>query len=190
MFYPNKYLCESCESKLIKLNQSEYVLGIKVKYLYEYNQFMKDLIYQYKGCYDVVLKDIFLEKSKKEIKKKYKKYIIVFPPSNASEDKKRGYNHIEKIVECLHIKSEYLFYKTIEVKQTSLKYKDRQQIENIIKLKKDKIIDSSKKYLIIDDIVTTKATLKTIIKILLNNGVSKENIEAIIICKKIDFVEL
>ena len=90
----------------------------------------------------------------------------------------------------LKLKSDYMFYKEKEVKQTSLKYIDRQEIENIIKIKKDKSIDRNKKYLIVDDIVTTKATLKAIIKILLKNGVSSGNISAIIIAKKADFVEL
>ena len=187
---PNKYLCDECKNKFVELNQYEYIFGVKVKYLFEYNQFMKDLIYQYKGCYDVILKDVFLERHKKEIRKKYKKYLIVFPPSNSIEDKKRGFNHIEKTVECLHINSEYLFYKTKEIKQSSLKYKERQGIENIIKVRENKTIDSSKKYLIVDDIVTTKSTLKAIIKLLINNGVNKNHIEAIIIAKKKDFVEL
>lgn len=183
---PNKYLCDNCKSKLKRIDKNEYILGVNVTYLYEYNQFMKDLIYQYKGCYDIVLKDVFLEKHKKEIRKKYKGYLLVFPPSNINEDLKRGFNHIEKIVECLHMKSDYLFYKTKEVKQTSLKYKDRQQIANIIKLKNNKKIDSTIKYLIVDDIVTTKATLKAIINILISNGVNKENISSIIVAKKTD----
>ena len=190
LIFPNKYLCDHCKSKLKEINQVEYILGVKVKYLYEYNQFMKDMIYQYKGCYDIVLKDVFLYKHKRKIKKEFKKYFVIFPPSNLKEDKKRGFNHIEEIVKGLKLKSDYMFYKEKEVKQTSLKYIDRQQIENIIKIKKDKIIDKNKKYLIVDDIVTTKATLKAIIKILLKNGVSSENISAIIISKKADFVEL
>ena len=190
LIFPNKYLCDHCKSKLKEINQVEYILGVKVKYLYEYNQFMKDMIYQYKGCYDIVLKDVFLHKHKRKIKKEFKNYFVIFPPSNLKEDKKRGFNHIEEIVKGLKLKSDYMFYKEKEVKQTSLKYIDRQQIENIIKIKKDKSIDKNKKYLIVDDIVTTKATLKAIIKILLKNGVSSENISAIIISKKADFVEL
>ena len=190
LIFPNKYLCDHCKGKLKEINQIEYVLGVKVKYLYEYNQFMKDMIYQYKGCYDIVLKDVFLHKHKSKIKKEFKNYFVIFPPSNLKEDKKRGFNHIEEIVKGLKLKSDYMFYKEKEVKQTSLKYVARQQIENIIKIKKDKCIDRNKKYLIVDDIVTTKATLKTIIKILLKNGVSSENISAIIISKKADFVEL
>ena len=73
LIFPNKYLCDHCKSKLKEINQVEYILGVKVKYLYEYNQFMKDMIYQYKGCYDIVLKDVFLYKHKRMIKKEFKK---------------------------------------------------------------------------------------------------------------------
>ena len=187
---PNKLMCSNCKNNFKEINESETILGVKVKYLFEYNHFLQNLIYQYKGCYDMALKDVFLFKHKKEIRKKYKGYFVIFPPSNVSEDRKRGFNHIEKLVECLRFKSDYMFYKEKEVKQTTLKYKDRQLIGKIIKLKRNKSIDSVTKYLIIDDIVTTKATIKSIIKILLDKGVSKDNICAIIIAKKTDFVEL
>ena len=45
------------------------------------------------------------------------------------------------------------------------------------------------KILIVDDIYTSGSTLKTIIKLLINKGIKKENIEALIICKTKNNVE-
>ena len=190
LIFPNHLICEECKNKFKRINHIDYINGVKVTFLYEYNQFMKDLIYQYKGCYDIVLKDVFLSEFKNKIKRKYKNYIVIFPPSNKNEDTKRGFNHIEKIIECLKLKNDYLFIKEKEVKQSSQLYKNRKNIEKIIKLKSNKIIDTNKSYLIIDDIYTSGATLKTLINILLSKGVKKEQINAIIIAKTADFVEL
>ena len=189
LFFNNQIICENCQKQIKKINKTQYVDGVQVWFLYEYNSFMKNLIYQFKGCYDVALKDFFLYEFKGKIKRKYKDYFIVFPPSNTSDDIKRKYNHINKIIESLKMKNDYLFYKDKEFKQSSQLYIDRKNIESVIKLKNNKYIDPKQKYLIIDDIYTSGSTLKTIIKLLVNNNVKKENISAIIIAKTADFVE-
>lgn len=175
-----RIICDKCLNSFKHLNIFEKILGIDVWFLYSYNDFMKKLIYQYKGCYDLALKDVFLYYYRAKIQKKYRKYTIIFPPSNENEDKKRTFLHIEEIVKTLKMKYEILFYKNQEYKQSSQKFKDRKNIEKIIEIKKN---IENKKYLIIDDIYTSGSTLKTIIKILLKNNVKKENISALIIAK-------
>ena len=180
----NSLICPKCMSKFKLLNTKEKVLGVETWFLYEYNQLVRKLIYQYKGCYDIELKDIFLYKFKDKIKRIYKGYTIIFPPSNSKEDEKRGYLHIEQIIKTLNMKYEVLFYKKREYKQSSNHYYERQKVKDYIE-----IIDKNKikniKYLIVDDIYTSGSTLKTIISLLIKNKVDKNNIKAIVIAKTI-----
>lgn len=188
-FSINKIICDKCLKNFKKINKHELIDKVDTWFLYSYNSFAKSLLYKYKGCYDVVLKDAFFNEYKSLIKRKYKNHIIVFPPSNKQDDINRGFTHIEKIIDCLNMKHENLFYKEIDYKQSSMHYTKRYLIKNIIKMKDIKI-DVNAKYLIVDDIFTSGSTLKTIISLLNKKGVKKENIKALIIFKVADFVEL
>lgn len=185
----NDKVCDSCLSKFKKINKTQIILGVQTTFLYEYNSMMKKLIYQYKGCYDILLKDVFLLQHKFYINRRFKDYTVIFPPSNEYENEKRGYNHIKEIVKTLNLKYQDLFYKSEDHKQSDLSFKERIKVKDVIKLKENSIINQQK-YLIIDDIFTSGSTLKCIINILLKNKVKKENIKAIIIAKTADFVEL
>ena len=100
----NDKVCDSCLSKFKKINKTQIILGVQTTFLYEYNSMMKKLIYQYKGCYDILLKDVFLLQHKFYINRRFKDYTVIFPPSNEYENEKRGYNHIKEIVKTLNLK--------------------------------------------------------------------------------------
>ena len=186
----NQVICDKCQSKFKIFNKKEIIDGVEVWFLYEYNQVIKELIYKYKGCYDLALKDVFLNKYKKEIHKKYKNYIIIYPPSNRKDDEKREFRHIEKMIECLRLKHINLFYKTKDYKQSSHHFNERNIIKDIIAIKPHMTLDTDKKYLIIDDIYTSGSTLKTIIELLVKCNIKKSNLKAVIFCKTAKFVEI
>ena len=188
-FSINKIICDKCLKNFKKINKHELFEKVDTWFLYSYNSFAKSLLYKYKGCYDIVLKDAFLNEYKSLIKRKYKNHIIVFPPSYKQDDINRGFIHIEKMIDCLNMKCANLFYKETNYKQSSMHYTKRYLIKNIIKMKSIKI-DINAKYLIVDDIFTSGSTLKTIISLLNKKGVKKENIKALMIFKVVDFVEL
>lgn len=189
LFSFNKVICNKCINKFKFINKIEFVNGIEATFLYEYDTFFKTLLYQYKGCYDIALKDVFLYKYKDVINKKYKGYTIIYPPSYALENNKRGFVHIKEIVSILKLKNKELFIKIENHKQSSYSYKNRSQISKYIKLKNSNLL-TDKKYLIVDDVYTSGQTLKTIINILIKNKVKKENIKALILSKTPDSVEL
>ena len=54
-------LCYSCFLKMELLLKEERILGNKIFILLKYNGFIKELIYKFKGLYDIELKNIFLE---------------------------------------------------------------------------------------------------------------------------------
>ena len=184
----NSTICNSCLKKFKVINKTLYISTIETKIIYEYNTFLKTLLYQYKGCYDIELKDVFFYQFKKELKKQYKGYCIIYPPSYYQDDIDRGFIHIKEMVKCLSLPVLDLFVKKEKYKQSDHKYKDRKNIKDVIFLNDSKI--QNIKYLIVDDIFTSGSTLRRIIELLVSNGVDKQNIKALILCKTADFVEL
>jgi predicted amidophosphoribosyltransferase len=174
-------ICSSCFSQFEIIDASEKVLNCNVKIIYAYNDFFKSLLYRYKGNYDYLLKDVFLSRFIYELRLKYCSYIVVFPPSNLEDDNKRGYNHIEEIVSSCKFNYLKVFYKKKYFKQSELKLLQRKHIY------KDIGIDSNynlkgKKVLLIDDVITSKNTIKACILLLKKCQVKK--IEVLVLSKK------
>lgn len=182
-------ICQNCQKKFHSLLYETRIDGINTLFLYEYNDFLREIIYRYKGCYDYALKEVFLHQYKRMLKRRYWNYTILFPPSNEQEDCKRKFQHVPSLCQCLHLPIEDLFYKKENYKQSNMTYLNRQEIQNKIELKRsEKIVD--KKYLVVDDIFTSGNTLRTIYAILKKNHVKKENISGLIVAKVIKSVKI
>lgn len=67
----NSSLCLSCIRKFKIINSDIRIQGYHVKVLYEYNDFFRQLLFQYKALDDYALKDCFIE-SFQELKRTYK----------------------------------------------------------------------------------------------------------------------
>lgn len=151
-----KSVCFNCRKQLVPLNKEIIKKGFKVMVFYDYDEFIRKLIYRYKAQGDIALASIFLIKHHKYLLK-YQDCIFIYPPSNQDENEKRGFIHIKEILDQAKVRNEEVFEKVKEYKQT--KSKDREQIKQVIRLKDiDKI--SQRKVVIFDDIITTGATIK------------------------------
>ena len=129
-----------------------------------YNNFIKEIIYKYKGLYDIELKNIFTEYFKDLILDKYQGYALAFAPSSLEDDNIRGFNHVKEMFSFWHNKKIDCFYKKNQVKQSSRNHEERKQIANEIGINVESLI-GVKKLLIVDDILTTGNTLKTCINL-------------------------
>lgn len=155
-----KCICDDCLKnmnpcfKKIKLNN---INGYAV---YKYDETIKELLYKFKGCFDIVLKDVFISQYKKIIELLFINYVIVFVPSYIDSDIKRGFNHIKEMFSCLKNKKVDCIEKTKNIKQSSLEKNERKNIEKYLKIKKDEInLIKNKKILIVDDVLTTGSTI-------------------------------
>ena len=90
-------LCYSCFLKMELLLKEERILGNKIFILLKYNGFIKELIYKFKGLYDIELKNIFLEYFQDLISDKYQGYTLKFAPSSKEDDFIRGFNHVREM---------------------------------------------------------------------------------------------
>lgn len=157
------FVCYECMSKFKKRKEITFVEGVEVEILYYYDSFFKDLLYKYKGCYDYVLKDCFLLYNQSYIKKKYRGYSIVLAPSTYKSEKERGFNHLEEIFKSLKIPIIKCFEKCCEWKQSDKKMCERADVQKVIKIDKS-MLKGVKKVLIVDDVLTSGSTIRTMIK--------------------------
>jgi len=133
--------------------------------IYEYDDHMKKLIYQFKGCRDYELKDAFVAPFKKELKMRFRDFFLVRLPSYEGDDIERGFNHVEEIFKCLKLPFINCLYKTKKYKQSARNFEERQEISKVIVIKNGEKL-MGKKILIVDDISTTGASLKTAVNLI------------------------
>jgi ComF family protein len=183
--FNNRMICQKCYNGFDLINKKEYINGIEVRYLYYYNDFLKKVIYQFKGCFDIELKDVFLDRLKYILRLIYKGYLLVPVPSYFESDNKRGFNHVEEIFSCLSNKKVKLFIKNENYKQSEKSFSERKNISQYISLNKENI-RGNKKILIVDDILTTGNTLKACASLLYKEGI--KDIKFLTICKCVEFV--
>ena len=141
---------------------------------------MKSLIYQFKGCYDIVLSDIFLKEFKRELSLLYKRYMIIPIPSYKSEDLKREFNHVVEMFSLLSMPINRIIEKTENIKQSSLKKNERQNISKYLKMSNIETV-RNQKVLLVDDIYTTGSTIDACIN-LVRQGNPKD-IKVLVIAK-------
>ena len=177
----NRMICQKCYNGFELINKKEYINGIEVRYLYEYNDFLKKNIYLLKGCYDIELKDIFLDRWKYILRLIYKGYLLVPVPSYFESDNKRGFNHVEEIFSSLKLKSNKCLKKTKDIKQANLSKKQREKIDKVLTIENGEIL-KGKKVLIVDDIYTTGSTLNACINLV--RKYYPKVLKCLILCKK------
>ena len=171
-------ICNNCYQKF-QLIMNEYkIQNIKIFIAYRYNSFIKEIIYKYKGLYDIELKSIFIEIIIDELKNKYRGYTITFAPSFESEDRKRGYNHVEEMFSNWNTNKIKLFYKKENIKQSSQSKQLRKDIKKIIGINSN-FIKEIKKLLIVDDIITTGNTLISCYNLAKKEGIKKVKLLAL-----------
>lgn len=186
-FHP--YLCQQCFSQFKIANLTFSILNCPIKILYYYNDFLKTLFFQYKGCYDIELAPIFLNYHLKQLKKEFKDYVIVYPPSNDLEVKKRKFQHIKELAKPLCLPIYDVFYKTKDYKQSKMPFRFKKEIFSIIAFKKNKNLEN-KKILLIDDIFTSGNTIQACILLLQKNISKIKDLKILCICKTEKKVEL
>ena len=165
-FISNKNnICEKCFSKF-KPKFIHFNIGaIPGLSIYEYDQNIKDLLFKFKGCYDIELKDVFFPRYLSYLKIRYWGYVIVPLPSFEMDDKKRGFNHVYEIYSRLEKPIYNIIKKTKNVKQANLKRKDRLAAIKHFEITDSKIL-KDKKVLIVDDVYTTGSSVNAAITLI------------------------
>jgi predicted amidophosphoribosyltransferase len=154
----------------------EWKVGaISARALYTYNEKIRSLLYQYKGCFDIELADIFLCYQAPLLHLLYEGYTLVPAPSFLAKDEARGFNHVELMFKPLHLPFCHCLEKVDDVKQADSSYEQRQAIGEHLRFKEGYGVQG-KKLLFVDDLFTTGATAKACCHLLLSHGARKVQI--------------
>lgn len=149
-------ICLKCLRSFKIIDRVFKLDGFSIRILYEYNDFFKKLLFQYKGQYDYALKDTFLNSWQGEFKEKYRDYLIVVAPSSNQDNLKRGFCPNESIMRGINNQIFLGLYKITNYKQTE--NHDRTGIKKVIRIKDGHLL-TNKKILLFDDVITSSNTL-------------------------------
>ena len=164
------------EAKFIFFNVDRY----NALSIYDYNPFIRKLIYQYKGCYDYELCDVFLHDFYKTLKLSYYNRTIIPIPSYKNDDELRGFNHVMEIFNKMGLKVLDILEKTEKHKQATSTVNSRHEIYKFLTLK-EQVDLSNKHVLLVDDIYTTGSTMKS--AIMLIEKLNPKSIKVLVVAK-------
>ena len=94
LFHGDFYVCKRCLEDIKAKFTNFDVDGYKALSIYDYDEKIQALLYQFKGCYDIELADVFIGRYSRELHIKYLGYVVVPIPSYYQEDEAREFNHV------------------------------------------------------------------------------------------------
>ena len=185
-------IVEYTKNKIINDENFEKLLEIKkfrklnnIYYVWDYNEYFKKLIFNYKYKRKKKISKLIAELIYKEfyyVLEKEKIDIVISVPINKKRKSERGFNQVDEILKTLKIK-----YVEIErIKNTKKMHKildeelRKENVKGSFTINK-KIDLANKNILLVDDIITTGATLKEIKNSILQN-IKLKNTNIVVFC--------
>lgn len=172
----NKIINDETEKKLLEIKKFRKLNNIY--YVWDYNKYFKKLIFNYKYKRKKKISKLIAELIYKEfyyVLEKEKIDIVISVPINKKRKNERGFNQVDEILKALNIN--YIEIERIKNTEKMHKILDEKQRQENIKgsFKINKNVDlKNKNILLVDDIITTGATLKEIKNSILINLKSKD----------------
>lgn len=162
----DKKICDKCLKSMNPIFKKIKIENIEGIALYEYRDTIKELLYKFKGCNDIDLKDVFTYHYKLILSILFINYVIVYVPSYKEHNVNRGFNHVQEMFSCLSNKNKDCIIKINDIKQSSLNKDERNNVINNLKLLENAKELHNKNVLIVDDVLTTGSTIKACYKLL------------------------
>lgn len=182
VLHADSCLCNECQKKLVPKEIHFKVDGVKGTSIYEYDENIKSLLFQLKGCSDIELAEVFLNRYKGLIRFRYHDYVMVPAPSDDESDLERGFNHVIEIFKGTKLPIVRAIRKTQKHKQSDQDYKNRLEVKKYLCF--DESIDiTNKKVLIVDDVMTTGSTIKAMISLIKEHNPKK--IAVVVMSKRV-----
>lgn len=171
-FSSSPTLCHQCYEELTPIYEKFRVLGCPAVAVYPYHQAFQSLLYQFKGCGDIELASVFLERTIWFLKIRYFSYVIVPVPSSPQHDEARGFNQVVEVCRTIGLPISRSITKPFEHKQSDHNKKERENVGKFLRFDEKKPVEG-KKILLVDDVYTTGSTVRACIKMLKAHGAKK-----------------
>ena len=155
----DQMLCESCLSQLKRIDRTMIFDNIPVTVIYEYNDFLENMIFQYKEGLDVALQDVFFYEDIQRINRKFRQYHIVLMPSSEEKFLQRGFLPVKQMLSRCTVPIIEPFYKSENYKQSLQSFKHRERVKDVIHMKYGFRLPKTK-LLLVDDVCTSGSTIK------------------------------
>lgn len=181
-FLNNGVICYNCLREMNPEFIDFEIDGVSGLAIYEYADFVKTKIFEFKGCGDYELKNVFLGPFSPELRLIYRNYELVPVPSYKDKEDNKG-DHVVDMFSCLGLKMHEIFIKTEKHKQSDQNYFERQKIGNYIKLKDELPDFTNKSILLVDDICTTGSSLKACLKLL--KQLNPKRVKILVVAKRL-----
>lgn len=161
-----EYALISRESEKKLLNQKKLRKLNNIYYIWDYNTEFKKLIFSYKYGKKIALSKLIAELIREEFEfvlKKERIDLVVSVPVSAKRKNERGFNQVDEILKALNVS----FVQLKRNRNTKKMHKILDEDLRIENVRNSFIIDkgidfSNKNILLVDDIITTGATLREI----------------------------
>ena len=164
-FLNEELVCSKCLDQFEITFFSRRINGVNALSIYQYNDVFKEVLYRYKAKGDIELAQIFLFPYRYYLKFKYEGYIIVPIPSTKEGNENRGFNHVQEAFKCLGLPFMNCVQKKIDFKQSDYDFDERQKVKEKLLIEDGNQL-RNKKILIVDDLMTTGATVKAVISLI------------------------
>lgn len=161
-------LCYKCKSKITFCIEEELCIGY-------YKGPLKELILAFKYKKDFSAGEVLVSLIEKKIKKIEKDYYLTYIPISKESLKKRGFNQCEYLAKELGFRNNLRVMDTLEkVKETEIqktlsKEERRINLQGAFKVMTVNRV-AGNKFILIDDVITTGATIEEAIRELKENG--------------------
>lgn len=155
---PKNSICDDCLKSFVPLFEKTLIQKEKTLILYEYNDFLRNILFQLKGNGDIEIASAFLSSLSLFLRLKYFQYTIVLAPSFLEREQVRGFNHLSEIFKELKMPTITPLIKTSDRKQSDLNLQERKEISKYIIWDKNFNI-KKKKVLLVDDVITSGSTI-------------------------------
>ncbi|MEE8807434.1 MAG: hypothetical protein SOI44_03325 [Lactimicrobium sp.] len=149
-------LCSSCRKSWQRIDLHFQIEGVKAYAPWLYEENFSHALIQYKEAGDEALSPVFFQLDKKKLRRKYKNFCVCAMPSSQRKRSMRGFSHLALMYDWLgDVHDPFGMKQQMDQKAKGM---ERERMASNLFLQEN--LDSKKKILLVDDTVTTGATLR------------------------------